>query len=65
MTENQFLSLRNFLEKICPYRMDNFCDGTPNKSVSRYIHEKEPCQYFKNGKCTLQNKGVMINYDIE
>ena len=50
MTENQFVSLRNFLEKICPYRMDNFCDGTPNKSVSRYIHEKEPCQYFKNGK---------------
>ena len=65
MTENQFVSLRNFLEKICPYRMDNFCDGTPNKSVSRYIDEKEPCQYFKNGKCTLQNKGVMINNELE
>ena len=45
--------------------MDNFCDGTPNKSVSRYIDEKEPCQYFKNGKCTLQNKGVMINNELE
>ena len=56
MTENQFVSLRNFLEKICPYRMDNFCDGTPNKSVSRYINDEEPCKYFKNGKCTLQNK---------
>ena len=63
MTESQFVTWIKFLEKSCPYRVHNFCDGTPNKSVSRYIRTKQTCQYFKDGRCKLQNKGVLINYD--
>ena len=57
MTDNQFRAWRNYLERNCPYHMDNFCDGTPNKSVSRYLRTKEPCPYFKNNTCTLQYHG--------
>lgn len=57
MTDREFAARKNFCEKICPYGLKNYCDGSANKSQSKYIHKKPPCPHFVDGACGLQQKG--------
>lgn len=56
MTAGEYARKKEFAEEICPYGINNFCDGTANKSVSKYIRTKEPCPYFEGGSCRLKGE---------
>ena len=38
----------------CPYGLVYFCDGTVNRSEmkEKKMSKRDPCVYFKHGKCT-------------
>lgn len=41
--ENEVFNKKAFMRKYCPYGLEYFCDGTPNKSVNEKNTERKPC----------------------
>ena len=55
-----FDALSHFARNICPYRMENWCNG--KKIQSQGTIDKKPCKLFYNNRCLHplhpKNKGV-------